>query len=79
MEGHEMQPGEQPEAPRNEESSGDAPRTDLPPTREPYYEGYFGTDEEEKSRGDGGQGEGGLEQDIPDDPAEKRTPKGEQL
>jgi hypothetical protein len=25
----------------------DAPRTDLPPTKEPYYEGYFGTDEEE--------------------------------
>jgi hypothetical protein len=24
-----------------------APRTDLPPAREPYYEGYFGTDEEE--------------------------------
>jgi hypothetical protein len=29
------------------EREGDAPRTDLPPTREPYYEGYFGTDEEE--------------------------------
>jgi hypothetical protein len=25
----------------------DAPRTDLPPLKEPYYEGYFGTDEEE--------------------------------
>ncbi len=25
----------------------EAPRTDLPPEREPYYEGYFGTDEEE--------------------------------
>ncbi|HEX9400397.1 MAG TPA: hypothetical protein VF912_09830 [Anaeromyxobacter sp.] len=25
----------------------DAPRTDLPPVKEPYYEGYFGTDEEE--------------------------------
>jgi hypothetical protein len=25
----------------------DAPRTDLPPTKDPYYEGYFGTDEEE--------------------------------
>jgi hypothetical protein len=24
-----------------------APRTDLPPKREPYYEGYFGTGEEE--------------------------------
>jgi hypothetical protein len=27
--------------------SEDAPRTDLPPEKEPYYEGYFGTDEEE--------------------------------
>ncbi len=26
---------------------GDAPRTDLPPTREPYTDDYFGTDEEE--------------------------------
>jgi hypothetical protein len=25
----------------------EAPRTDLPPRREPYDEGYFGTDEEE--------------------------------
>ena len=25
----------------------EAPRTDLPPEREPYYEGYFGTEEEE--------------------------------
>ena len=24
-----------------------APRTDLPPSKEPYDEGYFGTDEEE--------------------------------
>jgi hypothetical protein len=24
-----------------------APRTDLPPTREPYDDGYFGTGEEE--------------------------------
>ena len=76
MEGHEMQPGEQPEAPRSEESSGEAPRTDLPPTREPYYEGYFGTgDEEEKVRGE----QEIEEENIPDDEAEKRTPKGEQL
>jgi hypothetical protein len=27
---------------------GDEPRTDLPPKKEPYYEGYFGTDEEER-------------------------------
>jgi hypothetical protein len=25
----------------------EAPRTDLPPRREPYDEGYFGTEEEE--------------------------------
>ncbi len=24
-----------------------APRTDLPPVKDPYYEGYFGTGEEE--------------------------------
>lgn len=32
---------------RDEDRTGEAPRTDLPPDREPYYEGYFGTDEEE--------------------------------
>jgi hypothetical protein len=31
----------------DERRKEDAPRTDLPPEREPYYEGYFGTDEEE--------------------------------
>jgi hypothetical protein len=30
-----------------EDRTEDAPRTDLPPAKEPYYEGYFGTDEEE--------------------------------
>lgn len=30
-----------------ERNPGDAPRTDLPPTREPYDDGYFGTEEEE--------------------------------
>ncbi len=79
MEGDEMQPGEQPEAPpKNEpkEGSGDAPRTDLPPTREPYYEGYFGTGDEEGVRG---ERDAEDEEGIPDDPAEKRTPKGESL
>jgi hypothetical protein len=74
MEGHEMQPGEQPDAPRKDDS-GDAPRTDLPPTRDPYYEGYFGTGDEEEVRGE--QEIVGV--DVPDDPAEKRTPKGEAL
>ncbi len=36
-------PSEQPGKP----SPGGAPRTDLPATKEPYYEGYFGTEEEE--------------------------------
>jgi hypothetical protein len=35
-------PGKQPSDDR-----GNAPRTDLPPTREPYTDDYFGTDEEE--------------------------------
>lgn len=33
--------------PRNHDQQGESPRTDLPPEREPYYEGYFGTEEEE--------------------------------
>jgi hypothetical protein len=32
---------------RRDDRSGEAPRTDLTPEREPYYEGYFGTEEEE--------------------------------
>jgi len=32
---------------REDEDRDEAPRTDLPPVKEPYYEGYFGTDEEE--------------------------------
>jgi hypothetical protein len=62
--------------PRKPEDAGEAPRTDLPPTREPYDEGYFGTgDEEEKVRSDPGM----REERIPDDEAEKRTPRGEDL
>ncbi|ACG72260.1 hypothetical protein AnaeK_1025 [Anaeromyxobacter sp. K] len=37
--------GEPKDQPRKD--PGKAPRTDLPPTREPYDEGYFGTGEEE--------------------------------
>jgi hypothetical protein len=55
---------------------GEAPRTDLPPRREPYDEGYFGTaDEEEVVR----ETEEIREEKIPEDAAEKRTPKGEDL
>jgi hypothetical protein len=32
---------------RGDDRSGEAPRTDLTPERDPYYDGYFGTDEEE--------------------------------
>ncbi len=55
---------------REGERRHDRPRTDLPPEREPYYEGYFGTEEEEgvererdageeveRERGAGGEGD----------------------
>jgi hypothetical protein len=32
---------------RPSDADGETPRTDLPPTREPYTDDYFGTDEEE--------------------------------
>jgi hypothetical protein len=32
---------------RDDDRTGEAPRTDLPPEREPYDDGYFGTGEEE--------------------------------
>jgi hypothetical protein len=40
---------EEVEMPRtpSERTPGEAPRTDLPPTREPYDDGYFGSEEEE--------------------------------
>jgi hypothetical protein len=46
--------------PKKPEEHRDAPRTDLPPEKEPYYEGYFGTDEEEgvvRERGESGDDE----------------------
>ena len=61
---------------RKQPDAGEAPRTDLPPTREPYYEGYFGNaDQEEQVRSE----EEIANEQIPDDEAEKRTPKGEEL
>jgi hypothetical protein len=50
--------------PRKPEERGheEAPRTDLPPVKEPYYEGYFGTDEEEgvvREEESGDEGGGG--------------------
>ncbi len=32
---------------KGERKQDEAPRTDLPPEREPYDDGYFGTEEEE--------------------------------
>src|SRR5512138_2394525 len=39
--GRDAMPGKRPS------DEGEAPRTDLPPTREPYDDDYFGTGEEE--------------------------------
>jgi hypothetical protein len=36
-----------PRKPKERGRGDEAPRTDLPPVKEPYYDGYFGTDEEE--------------------------------
>jgi hypothetical protein len=51
----------------------DAPRTDLPPEKEPYYEGYFGTEEEEgvvreEEAGDG-EDEGAPDRSAAEDSA----------
>ncbi len=56
-------PGERPSGDDRE-----APRTDLPPTREPYGDDYFGTGEEEgvvreHEIGGGEEEEGGAERD----------------
>jgi hypothetical protein len=42
-------PTDREEAPKKQPDleAPEKPRTDLPPGREPYYEGYFGTEEEE--------------------------------
>jgi hypothetical protein len=52
----------------------DAPRTDLPPRKEPYYEGYFGTEDPEavvreedeagKPRRDAGEEAAGGDREI---------------
>ena len=57
---------------RSSDQGGDTPRTDLPPTREPYADDYFGTGEEEgvvrerdagERKGEAGKGDGGSERD----------------
>jgi hypothetical protein len=49
------------------------PRTDLPPEREPYYEGYFGTEEEgverEVERGEPEEEPGGTGRSVAEDAA----------
>jgi hypothetical protein len=42
---------------------GEQPRSDLPPKKEPYYEGYFGTEEEQ-----------GVEREAEDRDAETDEP-----
>ncbi len=49
---------------REEERQGEGPRTDLPPEREPYDDGYFGTEEEEGVE---------REREAPDDEAERQA------
>ncbi len=53
-------PGERPS-----DQGGDTPRTDLPPTRDPYTDDYFGTGEEEGvvCERDAGEGKGGAGED----------------
>ncbi len=65
--------GEKRKEPRNQ---GDAPRTDLPPTRKPYSDDYFGTGEEQEVVR---EAEDTGEEGTWDEAAEKRTPKGEDL
>ncbi len=43
----------------------DRPRSDLPPARKPYYEGYFGTDEEQGAVRERDDGEAGPEKPEP--------------
>lgn len=54
---------------RPERGAPATPRTDLPPEREPYYEGYFGTEEEE-----GVVREREAREDEPGDEAASRRP-----
>lgn len=61
-----------PKEDRRRERGEEAPATNLPPTREPYYEGYFGTEEEggivrEEESGDaprGGEDAAGGDREI---------------
>jgi hypothetical protein len=54
------------EQPGTGHAKGDEPRTDLPPEKHPYYEGYFGSDEEEgveRERSAEGEGTGAARED----------------
>jgi hypothetical protein len=56
---------------REDEPKREAPRTDLPPRREPYYDGYFGTEEEEGVERERDEGER-----KPDPEPERRADEG---
>jgi hypothetical protein len=49
------------------EQRPETPRTDLPPEREPYYEGTFGTDEEEGVVREEEAGDGEAERKPPEE------------
>ncbi len=57
---------------------GDAPRTDLPPRREPYDDDYFGTGEEEgvvrEREASGEEAEGDAAQQPPQAPVGPDSP-----
>ena len=68
MPGRRKEPQERPGT-----GSPEAPRTDLTPEREPYYEGYFGTEEEgverEVERGEPEEEPGGTGRSVAEDAA----------
>ncbi len=62
--------------PGDERKKGEAPRTDLPPEKDPYYEGTFGTDGEEgvvRERQGGGEKDGGSSAEDAAERARRRA------
>jgi hypothetical protein len=61
---------------RPSDADGEAPRTDLPPTREPYTDDYFGTGEEEgvvRERDAGEQEDAGEGERDPRQPRDRKA------
>jgi hypothetical protein len=54
---------------KSHERRDDKPATDLPPTKEPYYEGYFGTEEEEGVVREDDSGDGAPARDASEESA----------